>query len=143
MGAPSPEQAVATLHNELNQDGHLVENATSLIVSIVTEVRDGSSSPLDAQIKLIDALAGKPNEFSEAADRIMVLQRILGNRQLVEAATQAGINSSANQRKEIKEARAKGFAELREVALGMTLPSKLGETQVTLGSKIQALTPTR
>lgn len=143
MTLQSPEQAVAAVRNELDQDGHFVENATVLIVSLVTDVRNRSANPIDAQMKLIDALAGKPNEVSAEAGRIMVLQRALGNQQLVEAATLAGIYSSANQRTQIKEAHARGFAELRDVVLVMTLPSRQGETPITLGSKIQALIPTR
>lgn len=140
---PSPEQGIARVRDELNQDGHFVENATAFIVSLVADIRDRSASPIDAEFKLLDALGGKPNEASETAGRIMVLKLALGNPELAEAATKVGIYSSKNQRKQIKEAHKQGFEQLRGVVLNMTVPPKSGESPVTLSTKIQSLPTTK
>lgn len=130
---------IPTLEEQLSQDGHPIANAVSLIVSQVASVRGLFASPIEADFELLDAQAGKKNKASQVAHRIEVLGRLIGNQDLVGAATQAGIYSSENQRKALKDAGAKGYKELRDIALNMTVPAKPGEQPVTLASKIQAL----
>lgn len=133
---PSQEQAKAAMLEQIGHDGHLVENAVSLVVSQAAEIRGLSPSPIDAQFKLVDAMGGKYNDASQAAGRIETLGSVIGNPDLVDAAMQAGIYSSENQRKQLQEARGKGFTELREIALQMSGPTKPGEQLVNLASRI-------
>jgi len=114
-------QEIIALTAELGSDGFLVENVASRIASTVANIRSQSQSILDAVPKV-------------SFDQFSSLKQILGEKaEIVKHAVRAGIHSSENDWKLLKQA--SNLSALREAALKLKLPDSM-----TLGDKIRQLT---